>query len=592
MRLTRVIAVGVIASSLALSLHTSLQAQTLRTAGPPAEFPPTSFKGNQYVDSRGCVYIRAGVDGNVTWVPRVTRSRKVVCGYKPSLPPGTKTTPSAPRTAGVEQITLPPSAQPKPSASAAASTQTAAAAVPVTPKPRRSANPVRPAAPTTVAPAPARPSAPAPAVRAAQTTARPPSPGPEPTVWANAPRETTPARTTAPVPVLLAPGPSAAAPSPGPEPTVWVNAPREPAPKRTSRPTPVAPTQVATTAPAPRSSVRAPSPGPEPTVFGAPASPPKPVTAQTTPSAPPASATGCSNASEFSNQYVNKGGRFAVRCGPQTVPPVTYRPVRNGASLAPAPAPVPTAAPVVVAQPAAQPPVSQDTRVVRRHIYDKRQNTTNVAVADGYMPVDFGDDRLNPHRAERTLAPAQIGSGVTMPEGYRTAWEDDRLNPVRGLGLASGHAQMTQVWTDTVPRKLVSVPTDRRVIRNPTPQTPGLPRSRTAARAPEATAKANQAQSRRQPVTRTQPPAKAKTRAGAQTPRYVRVASFASDAEARQAAQALARKTNLPVRLGTATRAGKSYRVIMAGPFAGDMVARKAVAQVRGAGYASARLLK
>ena len=58
-----------------------LQGETL-----PAEFPPTTFREAQYVDSRGCAFIRAGFDGNVTWVPRVSRDRRPVCGLQPSLP--------------------------------------------------------------------------------------------------------------------------------------------------------------------------------------------------------------------------------------------------------------------------------------------------------------------------------------------------------------------------------------------------------------------------------------------------------------------------------------------------------------------------
>lgn len=85
MRLTRIISFA--ACALVLTVGMGL-AQSLRDAQGPAEVPPSSFKGTQYVDSRGCVFIRAGIDGNVTWVPRVTRSRELICGQTPTLSAG------------------------------------------------------------------------------------------------------------------------------------------------------------------------------------------------------------------------------------------------------------------------------------------------------------------------------------------------------------------------------------------------------------------------------------------------------------------------------------------------------------------------
>ena len=45
----------------------------------PAELPPPDFRGQQYVDSRGCAFVRAGSGGEVVWVPRVSREGQPLC---------------------------------------------------------------------------------------------------------------------------------------------------------------------------------------------------------------------------------------------------------------------------------------------------------------------------------------------------------------------------------------------------------------------------------------------------------------------------------------------------------------------------------
>jgi SPOR domain len=50
----------------------------------PAEIPPASYAGQQYVDSRGCMFVRAGTDKEVLWILRVNRKGEPQCGNPPS----------------------------------------------------------------------------------------------------------------------------------------------------------------------------------------------------------------------------------------------------------------------------------------------------------------------------------------------------------------------------------------------------------------------------------------------------------------------------------------------------------------------------
>lgn len=98
----------------------------------------------------------------------------------------------------------------------------------------------------------------------------------------------------------------------------------------------------------------------------------------------------------------------------------------------------------------------QNTRVIPYHVYEDRQQARDVVVPRGYRSV-WDDDRLNPQRGITTLKPTTSGTHAVVPPGYKSAWNDNRLNPNRGQGTVQGAAQSDRVWSQTVPRVLMPV---------------------------------------------------------------------------------------------------------------------------------------
>ena len=339
----------------------------------------------------------------------------------------------------------------------------------------------------------------------------------------------------APVMITLTPDQQPSSPAPAqarPATTVaTTSAPTTPAPTKPQR---SAATPQARTAPAPVP-VRVVKPAPKPVAAAPTARAPAPVA--------PASSE-CANISAISQQYTNPG----ARCGPQSASPVTYG---NGSGISP--------------QSSLR--LTPNTRVVPTHVYQARRHSQALTAPSGYRPV-WQDDRLNLHRAERSLKPAIINGAVQVPPGYVLAnREDDRLNTMRATRTAEGDAQSDLIWTRTVPRKLVALPLDRPVVSLPTST------ARSQAEAPDNLV------------------LHLSTRSAPVPPRYVRAATFSDPAAARAAAQGLA-KSGLSVRLGTVNRKGQQYKVVLAGPYNNHAAAETALSNVRAAGYPGARLSK
>ncbi|MEM7732201.1 MAG: SPOR domain-containing protein [Pseudomonadota bacterium] len=161
--------------------------------------------------------------------------------------------------------------------------------------------------------------------------------------------------------------------------------------------------------------------------------------------------------------------------------------------------------------------------------------------------------------------------GVFIPEGYEAVWDDDRLNTKRAHQTFAGKAQMERLWTKRTPRTLkrATVPAGSHVSYAAGGVSDATPEVSRAATVPSAAALAED------------------TRRASH--RYVQVGAFSDQAGAQRAAQRLA-NSGLPTKLGKHRQGGKTYTLVVVGPYTTQGALDGGLARVRGLGYQSATL--
>lgn len=514
----------------------SVTAQSLRNARPPAELPPLSYTANQYIDSNGCAFVRAGISGTTQWVPRVSRNREQLCGFQPTN----------------RQAALPEAPAPEPAPTPAAAPEPVVAQAPA-PAPEPATTPAR-----TAAPRPAPVAAPAPAPRQTQSQPR-----------------------------AVRPAVAAAAPTP----RVITQPEPEQQPRRITRAqacagrTGVQPNMISSRTGQPID------------CGGAPASR---VVAAVEPAETAAPSTGqqrftraqaCADAATSGRRYISARTGQPIQCGAATGTDTFARlradlalpqaPYSNPLDAAPGSTyfPTPNGTIVVARSGQVRTPYSNPLDSAPGSTFVPRTNTS-VTPTTAPSPTTVTRAQTAPSRDNviaQLLNPAPPPysnptgyalPAATVPDGYARVWNDGRLNQRRGLPTA---AQMRAIpgYGRSTNTNLRVTNTVRYAQAAPAQAQEAAPQARVSTRvaAPQA-----QTQMRSEQIS---------------GHRYVQVATFGSRDQAQSVAQSL-RARGLPMRIGVFNQNGQQMRMVLAGPFTSDAELQNALGTARGAGFSGA----
>ena len=150
-----------------------------------------------------------------------------------------------------------------------------------------------------------------------------------------------------------------------------------------------------------------------------------------------------------------------VGAAPVTRPAQAPMRLREPVGVAPAAAPV-----MAIVPPVPSPSNNSNRCIIRARDGSVTEIRSRTAIRCGPQPIHPADGLARSELRAPLTVPAMIAgaatgrigatdpSGIIVPEGYRPAWSDGRLNPMRGPRSAAGDAQIAQIWDQGVPARL------------------------------------------------------------------------------------------------------------------------------------------